>query len=260
MTEGDERTDDDTGTADHETSKSAGGSALETPDLDATRASVEGGLERGELVVVFGRCTVEYDGRAASRLGPGDRLIVLKPDGTTLVHTHTGQQPVNWQPPGSTHDLRVVDGAFELLTSRRTPAEELLVRFERVEQVSTFEPGDTDELAVSGTEADLRRRILDEPDLIEPGFTPLSIERDTPAGAIDIYGTDAEGTAVVVELKRRRVGPAAVGQLSRYVSALRRERHVDAQIRGVLVAPSVTDRARQLLIEENLEFVQLEPG
>jgi len=62
-----------------------------------------------------------------------------------------------------------------------------------------------------------------------------------------------------VELKRRRVGPDAVGQLQRYVDALRRDLHAEAAVRGILVAPSVTDRARGLLAEKGLEFVALEP-
>jgi RecB family endonuclease NucS len=63
----------------------------------------------------------------------------------------------------------------------------------------------------------------------------------------------------VVELKRRRVGPDAVSQLNRYVDALRRDIHDGATVRGILVAPSVTDRARRLLAERGLAFVSLEP-
>ena len=63
----------------------------------------------------------------------------------------------------------------------------------------------------------------------------------------------------VLELKRRRVGPDAVGQLNRYVEALERDLHADAEVRGVLVAPSVTERAERLLAERGLEFVSLTP-
>jgi RecB family endonuclease NucS len=64
----------------------------------------------------------------------------------------------------------------------------------------------------------------------------------------------------VVELKRRRVGPDAVGQLTRYVDALERDLHAETSVRGILVAPSVTDRARRLLGERGLDFVALEPA
>ena len=84
-------------------------------------------------------------------------------------------------------------------------------------------------------------------------------ERETPAGAVDIYGKDSSGTPTVVELKRRRVGPDAVSQLKRYVDALERDLSVGMSVRGILVAPSVTDRAKRLLTNEGLEFVSLNP-
>nr|WP_227376720.1 endonuclease NucS [Haladaptatus halobius] len=220
---------------------------------------IEAALARGDLVTLFGRCTVEYDGRAESYLGSGDRLLVLKPDGTALVHTEEGQKPVNWQPPGGTFDPELNDERLLVTSHRPNPEESLKVHFERVTQVSAFDVADAKELSLAGTEEDLRRRILDDPDLVEEGFTPLATERETAAGAIDIYGKDAVGTTMVVELKRRRVGPDAVGQLRRYMDALRRDLHAGAEIRGVLIAPSVTERARNMLAESGLEFVSLEP-
>jgi RecB family endonuclease NucS len=230
------------------------------PDATTARDRVAAALDREAMVSVFGRCTVDYDGRASSRLGPGDRLVVCKPDGAVLVHTDEGQQPVNWQPPGCTQEARLADGQFQLHSLRSTPAEELVVTFDRVHHVVAYGVTDEEDLALVGTEEDLRQRVLDDPDLVEEGFTPLATERETPAGAVDIYGEDERDRPVVVELKRRRVGPDAVGQLSRYVDALSRDLHADAEVRGVLVAPSVTDRARRLLAEKGLAFVALEPA
>ncbi|USZ69650.1 endonuclease NucS [Halorussus salilacus] len=237
----------------------ADASALSDPTPERARDRVATAVDRAEMVTVFGRCTVDYEGRAASHLGPGDRLVVLKPDGTVLVHTDEGQKPVNWQPPGCTHETDVSDGRFRVRSHRESPDEELVVAFEAVRQVATFDVTDRRDRSLTGTEEDLRQRILDDPDLVEEGFRPLATERETPAGAVDIYGTDRTGATVVVELKRRRVGPDAVGQLSRYVEALDRELHADAEVRGMLVAPSVTERARSLLAEKGLEFVSLGP-
>ncbi len=229
------------------------------PTTDEARTLVDSGLERDAMVTLFGRCTVDYEGRAASTLGPGDRLVVLKPDGTVLVHTDEGQQPVNWQPPGCSHDVMTEGSTLVVRSERSTPEELLVVRFERLDHAVAYDGTDASDLALTGTEDDLRKRILDEPSLIEPGFEPRATERDTPAGAVDIFGADADGAAVVVELKRRRVGPDAVGQLTRYVDALERDLHAGREVRGVLVAPSVTDRARRLLAKRGLEFVPLEP-
>ncbi len=237
----------------------AGVRTLTAPDAAGAAAFVTDGLEADALVALFGRCTVDYEGRAASELGPGDRHVMLKPDGAALVHTDEGQQPVNWQPPGCEHDCRATDGTTVVESRRTSPAESLVVRFSTVAHAAAFDVSDPETLEVVGTEADLKQRVLEEPSLVEAGFTPLATERETPAGAVDVYGEDDAGRTVVLELKRRRVGPDAASQLGRYVGALERDLHADAEVRGVLVAPSVTERGRALLAEKGLEFVPLTP-
>jgi RecB family endonuclease NucS len=256
---------EETGDADSTagTSAIAGGEppvTLSDPAHADALDTVTAAINQGDLVTLFGRCIVDYDGRASSSLGAGDRHVTLKPDGTVLVHTDEGQKPVNWQPPGCTHEPSTDDGALLVRSRRKTPEEELLIRFENLRHVAAFDVTDPEELSLSGTEEDLRERLLDDPSAVEPGFTPLATERDTPAGAVDVYGEDAEGRAVVVELKRRRAGLDAVGQLERYVDALRRDLHADREVRGILIAPSATERTRNLLAEQGLEFVSLAPG
>lgn len=221
--------------------------------------ALETAFERGELVTIFGRCTVEYDGRAASNLGPGRRLLVLKPDGAALVHTDEGRTPVNWQPPGSQHHATIRDGRLRVRSQRSDPTETLDVVFDRISHLSALSVTGGRTVAVAGSEVDLRQRILDTPSLIEPGFDPQSTEHPTDAGPVDIFGIDAEARPVAVELKRRRVGPDAVGQLTRYVRALERDSPDRADVRGILVAPSITDRAAKLLDTEGLEHVSLQP-
>jgi len=219
---------------------------------------LETAFETGRMVTAFGRCTVDYDGRASSDLGPGDRLVVCKPDGTLLVHTDENREPVNWQPPGCTHYASLRDGRLRIRSVRSSPSERLDVDFRRLEQVSAYEVEDRSDLTLTGSEEDLRTRILEEPSLVESGFQPTATERETAAGPIDVFGADAGGRPVVVELKRRRVGPSAASQLRRYVEAVDEE-FPDEGVRGILVAPSVTDRTAALLEEQGLEFVSLSP-
>ncbi|MGB9986599.1 endonuclease NucS [Salarchaeum japonicum] len=207
-------------------------------------------------VALYGACELAYDGRATSTLPAGRRHVLRKPDGTLLAHAATGHQPANWLAPGASLTVSVEDD--ELLLRGERDGETLDCRFTRIHHVSLL-PLDDADAEVSGTEEDLRERVLADPDLVSEGFRPLATERDTAAGPVDVYGEDADGTRVVVELKRRRVGPDAASQLDRYVDALERDLHADADVRGVLVAPSVTDRARQLLAEAGHDFVPLTP-
>jgi endonuclease len=103
-----------------------------------------------------------------------------------------------------------------------------------------------------GTEFDLRDLLRARPELVETGFVPWARERLTERGPMDLYGEDASGRRVVVEVKRVRAGLAEATQLWRYVEKERAKRGV--AVRGILVAPAISDRALQLLVEHDLEF------
>ena len=261
---------------------------LRSPAPREALTALEAAVDAGALVTVHGRCRVDYDGRASSELGPGDRLVVLKPDGAALVHTDEGRTPVNWQPPGSDHAASVREDRLRVRSTRESPAERLDVTFDRVYQLTAMDAADDSDLSLTGSEADLREAVLAEPTLVADWFEPTATERETEAGPVDVFGRDGQGRPVVVELKRRRVGPDAVGQLRRYVDAVRREEGVAAvgaeteaagddanaderdagasaagddgpPVRGVLVAPSVTDRAAALLDRYGFSHVALAP-
>ena len=231
--------------------------SLTNPLFEDALELLETGFERGGMITLIGECEVDYDGRASSYLPPGERLVILKPDGTLLVHRDEQRTPVNWQPPGCTHDAYIEDDRLIVQSTRTSPHEEVEITFETLAQVSLLELDDAPDLALSGSEEDLRQRILANPDIVETGFQPMMTERETSAGAVDIYGKDANETPTIVELKRRRVGPEAVGQLNRYVAAIGRDLPAQRPIRGILVAPSVTERAEELLATEELEFISL---
>lgn len=218
---------------------------------------LESAFEDERLLTMFGLCEVQYEGRASSTLGPGQRLVIYKPDGTALVHTGENHEPVNWQPPGSTHNASVRDGQLRIRSTRSNPTEQLDVMFERVETISAYAVTDRSDLKLTGSEEDLRQWILDQPEVIEEGFDPIATERQTTAGPIDIFGTDNAGHPVVIELKRRRVGPSAASQLQRYVEAITAELS-DTSTRGILVAPSITDRTASLLNKWDFEYCSVD--
>lgn len=214
---------------------------------------IRGGQPPGGLLAVVGRCRVDYRGRALSRLDQGDRLVMLKRDGSLLIHGPTGFKPINWQPPGARFEVVLEAGALTLWARRAKPAEVVEVRFTEVFGAWLGRLEDAAPLELSGTEFDLRDLLRAKPDLVEPGFKPWERERLTDQGPMDLYGEDSKGRRVVVELKRIPAGLAEATQLWRYVEAERKRRK--QPVRGILIAPKVSPRARQLLEEHGLEFV-----
>ncbi len=208
------------------------------------------------IITLFAYCRVFYEGRAKSELGPGDRVIIIKPDGSFLIHQKNKREPVNWQPPGSVVSIVLEDGKIMLRSVRRKPKETLEVELIKTYLVSYFQAEDYEELALTGSEAEMAGLIFENPSLIEEGFKPLFKEKPIKHGIVDVLGRDKDGNLVVLELKRRRADLHAVSQLKRYVDALREEYK---NVRGILVAPSLTAGAKKLLEKEGLEFKKLNP-
>ncbi|WP_048059068.1 endonuclease NucS [Pyrococcus furiosus] len=225
----------------------------ENPRIEEIKELLEVAESREGLLTIFARCTVYYEGRAKSELGEGDRIIIIKPDGSFLIHQKKKREPVNWQPPGS----KVKMEGNSLISIRRNPKETLKVDIIEAYAAVLFMAEDYEELTLTGSEAEMAELIFQNPNVIEEGFKPMFREKPIKHGIVDVLGVDREGNIVVLELKRRRADLHAVSQLKRYVDALKEEH--GNKVRGILVAPSLTEGAKKLLEKLGLEFRKLEP-
>lgn len=209
------------------------------------------------LVQVAARCTIDYQGRAESKLPLGARLLLFKPDGTLLVHTSTKLKPINWQPPGCTFSAAREDGKVVLTACREKPKETVRIVLEEVQMVASLALDDGDGLDLVGTEDDLQAFLAKRPDLVEPGFQFWSRERASGRGPMDLYGEDLKGNRVVVECKRRAAGVKEADQLRRYVEREKNARE-GTGVRGILIAPAVSDKAKRYLVDLDLEWRELD--
>jgi RecB family endonuclease NucS len=214
-------------------------------------------LSERRVLVIVGNCWVDYRGRASSKLEPGERIVVIKGDGSVLVHRSSGYEPVNWQPPGCLFQTQVVDGVLQIRAVRKKPVESVKLFFDRVCLVSALSLVDAGEFSLYASEEDMQKAILLEPSLLEAGFKPIAYEKKVEPGFIDVYGVDGAGRFVVVEIKRKTAGRAAVLQLSKYVESIKSM--VNREVRGVLVAPHLGKGVQRLLETLGLDFRLLDP-
>jgi RecB family endonuclease NucS len=229
-----------------------------TPEaaLEFLRGELAGlASRRGHLVQAVADCQVHYQGRARSLLNRGERLLLLKPDGTFLVHTAQRAKPVNWQPPGATFSAALEDGRVVLTSYRIKPEELVKVTFHAIALLASVPLRDGAELSLLGSEDDLQRLLFEHPALVEDGFVPRRRERDSDRGFYDLDGDDAKGHRLIVEVKRTTAGVSEAQQLWRYVEDLRR---ATPSLRGMLVAPSVAPKARNVLRDHGLEWKELD--
>ena len=226
------------------------------PETQRVLEIINEGLSKRAVITIMASCRVNYDGRAVSRLGLGDRIILIKSDGSFIIHQDRNLEPVNWQPPKTKVTVETYQGMVKIRGVRRNPSESLEVEILQTHLASYFIGEDVESLELAGYEANMGDLIFKDPEVVEKGFRPTSREYHTPQGFIDILGKDQNGNITILELKSRKAGINAVKQLRRYVDCF--SDHKDA-VRGVLVAPSITDDARQLLEEQKMEFKALEP-
>ena len=232
-------------------------SVLTEPTLAEAAKLIEKAFVQRRTLIVAGACEVNYVGRASSTLEPGERILIIKSDGSLLVHRPVGYEPVNWQPSGSIFHAKANGNTLEVHAVRQKPRENVKITFSNLLMVSALDLDDSGEFLLYASEKDMHQAILLKPSLLEDGFKPISYEKKVEPGFVDVYGVDKDGKLVVVEVKRKTAGKEAVLQLSRYIDAIKGK--ANRELRGVLVAPSLGKDVQRLLVTMGLEFKALDP-
>jgi len=226
--------------------------------LEEAKVFIQHALSRRKILLVVGNCMVDYEGRASSKLDWGERLLIVKSDGSVMVHRPTGYEPVNWQPPGSVFQVEFEGGKLRIRAVRLQPKETLNIFFDKVFHLLSADLRDEGEFSMYVTEMDMQKALLAMPELVEKGFHPLASEKELgESGFLDILGEDSRGNLVVVEIKRNPAGREAVLQLERYVKTLREK--TGKTVRGVIAAPEIRREAQPLLAALKLEFKPVSP-
>jgi RecB family endonuclease NucS len=230
---------------------------LQNPALKEAEGVIKSGISRHRMVVIAGKCTVDYDGRASSKLESGERLVVFKPDGSALVHRPKDYSPVNWQPSGSIFKTQLLEEGLIVRVYRRKERESMVITFSELQLVSVLDLVDKGEFNLYASEKEMQEAILFKPDILEDGFRPMTKEMAVDPGFIDIIGYDAENILTVVEIKRVKANKKAVQQLKKYMDVI--DLDENRVVRAILVAPEITDNGLELLEELGYEFKALSP-
>ena len=214
--------------------------------------------------LVIARCSVDYAGRLSAHLPLATRLLVLKSDGSVLVHSDSlSYKPLNWMSPPCT--LAVLDaepeqskaGVIELWkVSQNKTADLLLISIHEILHDSTHELGIDPGLQKDGVEADLQRLLAEQIELLGDGFHLVRREYMTAIGPVDILATDAEGRSVAVEIKRRG-DIDGVEQLTRYLELMNRDPLL-APVSGIFAAQEIKPQARTLATDRGIRCVTLD--
>ncbi len=202
--------------------------------------------------LVIARCSVDYTGRLTAHLPLATRLLVVKADGSVLVHSDGGSyKPLNWMSPPCT----LVEADLVWTVTSKT-GDQLVINIESVEHDSSHELGVDPGLVKDGVEAHLQKLLAEHIHTLGDGYRLVRREFPTPIGPVDILARDELGGAVAVEIKRRGEIDG-VEQLTRYLDLLNRDPLL-APVQGVFAAQEIKPQARTLAQDRGIRCVVLD--
>ncbi len=207
---------------------------------------------------------MDYAGRLSAHLPLATRLLLVKGDGSVLVHSDSlSYKPLNWMSPPCTFTVIEPDpdqadaGVVELWKVSQVKTSDLLViSIHEVLHDSTHELGIDPGLQKDGVESDLQRLLAEQIELLGDGFQLVRREYMTAIGPVDILAKDASGASVAVEIKRRG-DIDGVEQLTRYLELMNRDPLL-APVSGVFAAQEIKPQARTLALDRGIRCVTLD--
>lgn len=214
--------------------------------------------------VVFAECSVDYSGRLDAHLEKATRLLMVKADGSVLVHADGGSyKPLNWMSaPCSLKvrtptDVEAEEGVAEVWeVSHRKADGRLVVRIYDVLGDHSMDLGAEPGLVKDGVEAHLQRLLAEQVERVGEGVSLVRREFPTPIGPVDLMLRDGEGGHIAVEVKRRGEIDG-VEQLTRYLDLLGRDPLL-TPLRGVFAAQEIKPQARVLAEDRGIDCLVLD--
>ena len=214
--------------------------------------------------IVVARCAARYTGRLTAELPPATRLVVVKADGSVLLHSDGGSyKPLNWMSPPCSLAVTAPDdeaagrGVVEVWQVQHAKSDDRLeIELYEVLHDSAHELGVDPGLVKDGVEAHLQKLLAEQIHLLGGGHTLVRREYPTAIGPVDILARDRVGGTVAVEIKRRG-DIDGVEQLTRYLELLNRDPLL-APVRGVFAAQEIKPQARVLARDRGIACLVLD--
>jgi endonuclease len=206
--------------------------------------------------LIVARCEVRYRGRLNALLPEALRLIIVKADGSVLIHADAGgYKPLNWMTPPT-----VIEETPGRITVRKRAQEDRL-EIDIAEILSDVShdmgpPAEDAALTKDGVEAHLQELLAEQPAWCGEGLRLVRREWPTDIGPVDLMCRDSDDAWVAVEIKRV-AGIEAVEQLARYLERIRLD-PAFASCRGVLAAQTIKPQACVLAGARGIECVEVD--
>ena len=207
---------------------------------------------------------MDYAGRLTAHLPLATRLLLVKADGSVLVHSDGGSyKPLNWMSPPCKLSVSQPDeaaaerGVIETWTVQQTKTDDrLIVSIHEVQHDSSHELGVDPGLVKDGVEAHLQKLLAEQVNRLGEGWSLVRREYMTAIGPVDLLVRNATGGSVAVEIKRRG-DIDGVEQLTRYLELMNRDPLL-FPVAGVFAAQEIKPQARVLAEDRGIRCLVLD--
>ena len=213
--------------------------------------------------LVVARCSATYSGRLDTVLPEALRLIMIKADGSVLLHADAGgYKPLNWMTPPTVIEESGGDGRPAMIVVRKFAGKtedrlEVILSEVLSDVIHDMGPPDEDAaLAKDGVEAHLQELLADQPHWCGEGLRLVRREWPTDIGPVDLMCRDGEDGWVAVEIKRVATIDS-VEQITRYLERLRTDPQF-SDCQGVLAAQQIKPQARVLAESRGIACVEVD--
>ncbi len=198
------------------------------------------------------RCQIDYAGRLTAHLPLATRVLMIKADGSVLVHSDGGSyKPLNWMsPPCTMREGSTDDGGLEWTVTSTKTDDTLRILLTEVLSDSQHDLGVDPGLQKDGVEKHLQELLAEHPATLAAGLTLVRREYPTAIGPVDLMCRDSAGASVAVEIKRRG-DIDGVEQLTRYLELLNRDPLL-SPVKGIFAAQEIKPQARVLATDRGI--------
>ena len=212
-------------------------------------------VDSTDVRIVVARCQVDYAGRLTAHLPLATRVLMLKSDGSVLIHSDGGSyKPLNWMsPPCTLRQGLAEDGRPEWVVTATKTDDTLRILIDEVIHDTLHDLGIDPGLQKDGVEKHLQELLAEHPATLAGGLTLVRREFPTAIGPVDLMCRDADGLSVAVEIKRRG-DIDGVEQLTRYLELLNRDPLLTGRgvVRGIYAAQEIKPQARVLATDRGI--------
>lgn len=202
--------------------------------------------------IIVAELSVNYEGRGKTELPKAVRSIIIKEDGSLLIHNEKGFKPINYMTKIDEQIEENINGEIHLLFINKKEKLEIIIHTLIEEHYLNLDIDDPP-IIREQTETDLQLYVSENISKLNKNYKFISREFETGFGPVDIFAEDVvSGNKIAMEIKRNAT-MNSIYQVLRYVDSLEEKGYSD--VIPVVAALSFGESAISLAESRNVQIL-----